>query len=337
MPSVKYLFGSTSWVRIVMRILFCSEGFPTAADRLSTILPNDQVLRCSIDDVPIHLDRADVLVPAMARIGSEILKLGSFGLIQQWGVGLEGVDVEAATKEGVWVARVPSRGTGNAESVAEHAVLMMLNLSRNISQARQSFEAQRWGQPEGQALFGKTAVIVGLGDIGTALAVRLRALGMRLLAIRGRPEVGAPAELGICEVRGRFDLHQLLSEADFVIVCAKYDASTHHLIDEAAIAAMKRGVFFINVARGGLVDHEALLRALEGGRIAGAGLDVFWNEPVDPNHPLFRQNVLATPHIAGVTDVSYNGIAGAVAENIRRYAQRERPLHAVNDPPNPRW
>jgi phosphoglycerate dehydrogenase-like enzyme len=91
-------------------------------------------------------------------------------------------DVEAATKAGVWVARVRSRGTGNAESVAEHAVLMMLNLSRHISQARQSFEAERWGQPEGQALFGKTAVIVGLGDVGTALAVRLRALGMRLLA-----------------------------------------------------------------------------------------------------------------------------------------------------------
>jgi phosphoglycerate dehydrogenase-like enzyme len=156
-----------------MRILFCSECFPTAADRLSTVLPNDEVLRCSIDDVPIHLDEVDVLVPTMARIGSEILKLGSFGLIQQWGVGLEGVDVEAATKAGVWVR---SRGTGNAESVAEHAVLMMLNLSRHISQARQSFEAQRWGQPEGQALFGKTAVIVGLGDIGTALAVRLRAL-----------------------------------------------------------------------------------------------------------------------------------------------------------------
>jgi phosphoglycerate dehydrogenase-like enzyme len=320
-----------------MRILFCSEGFPTAADRLSTILPDVEVLKCPIHDVPIHLDEVDVLVPAMARIGAEILKLGSFGLIQQWGVGLEGVDLEAATKAGVWVARVPSRGTGNAESVAEHAVLMMLTLSRHISQARQSFEARRWGQPEGQALFGKTAVIVGLGDIGTALAVRLRALGMRLLAIRRRPELGAPAQLGIYQVRGRSDLHQILSEADFVIDSAKYDSSTHHLIDEAAIAALKRGVYFINVARGGLVDHEALLRALEHGRIAGAGLDVFWNEPVDPNHPLFRQNVLATPHIAGVTDVSYGGIAVAVAENLRRYAQRERPLYAVNDPPNPRW
>ena len=320
-----------------MRILFCSEGFPTAPDRLSRLLPNDEVLRCSVDDVPMHLYEVDVLVPAMARIGWEILKLGSFGLIQQWGVGLEAVDVEAATKEGVWVARVPSRGTGNAESVAEHAILMMLNLSRHVSEANRSFAARRWGQPEGEALIGKTALIVGLGDIGTALAVRLRALGMRLMAIRGRPELGAPPELGIYEVRGRSNLHQMLSEADFVIVCAKYDASTHCLIDEPAIEAMKPGVFLINIARGGLVDHEAVLRALERGQVAGAGLDVFWNEPVDPNHPLFRQNVIATPHIAGVTDVSYSGIAAVVAENIRRYVQREQPLHAVNNPPSPRW
>lgn len=320
-----------------MRILFCTEDFPSGPRRLAALLPTDEVVACSPGSVLQHLEAVDILVPIVTPIGREIFEQGQFGLVQQFGVGLETVDVEAATRTGVWVARVPSAGTNNAESVAEHTVLLMLALSRHLPQARTALEAQRFGQPEGVALLGKTACIVGLGDIGTALAVRLRAFGMNIIAIREHPERGSLPATGIERVCGPDDLHCVLGSADYVAICIKYSERDHHFVDRAALAAMKPGAFLINIARGGLVDPEALLAALESGHLAGAGLDVFWEEPVDPKHPLFRHNVIATPHIAGVTDASYTGIARAVAQNIERYRRGEVPLYVVNEPPNPRY
>lgn len=274
----------------------------------------------------------DVIVPYVSRIDSQIVRAGSFGLVQQFGVGLDGVDVEAATNAGVWVARVPSAGTGNAESVAEHALLLMLALSRRLPQAQAALGAGVVGDPSGIALWHKTACIVGLGDIGSALAGRLRACGMRLIAVRRRPEQSGVAALGVERVFGPDGLYEALAQADYVVLCVNYDAASHHLIDRAALDAMKPGAFLINVARGGLIDPEALFAALESGKLAGAGLDVFWTEPPDPKHRIFTHNVIATPHVAGVTDASYDGIACAVATNIERYASGEAPLFAVNAP-----
>lgn len=320
-----------------MKILFCTEDFPSGPRRLAALLPTDEVVTCPPEEVPGHLKAVDVLVPIVTPVSSDIFERGQFGLVQQFGVGLETVDIEAATRAGVWVARVPSAGTNNAESVAEHAVLLMLALARPLLKARAALNARRFGQPEGIALLGKTACIIGLGDIGKALAVRLRAFGMHLTAIREHPERGTPPETGIACVVGPADLHRVLGEADFIIICIKYSERDHHFINRAALAAMKTGAFLVNIARGGLVDPEALLEALESGHLAGAGLDVFWEEPVDPEHPLFRHNVIATPHIAGVTDASYTGIARAVAQNIERYRRGEVPLYVVNEPPNPRY
>ena len=132
-------------------------------------------------------------------------------------------------------------------------------------------------------------------------------------------------------------LHEAVAQADYVIVCATLDPSNRHLIDRAALQAMKQGAFLINIARGGLVDTAALEESLAAGHLAGAGLDVVEDEPIPPDHPLLRHYVLLTPHIAGVTDGSYTGIAKAVAENVQRYARGERPLHTVNAPASPRW
>jgi phosphoglycerate dehydrogenase-like enzyme len=319
-----------------MKVLVCSHGFPEAARRLRALIPEHDVAVCAAEEVDRAAADADVLVPTMTRLGADLMARHRFGLIQQFGVGLEGVDVDAATQAGVWVARVPSAGTGNAESVAEHAVFLMLALSRQYPQAWESLQAKAWGQPAGMALLGKTACIVGLGDIGTALAVRLRPFGLHLTAVRKRPEHGAGDETGVARVYGTDALKHAVKDADYVIVCVKYDAQTHHLIDADVLAAMKPGAFLINIARGGLVDPEALTRALESGHLAGAGLDVFWEEPVDPDHPLFRQNVIATPHVAGVTDASYGTIAQVVAENVRRYAAGKALLHTVNKPSVPR-
>lgn len=142
--------------------------------------------------------------------------------------------------------------------------------------------------------------------------------------------------LGLDRVFPVSELGDAVSEAEYVVLCINYTPDRYHLFGEAELAKMKPGAFLINIARGGLLDQDALLKALISKHVAGAGLDVFWEEPVDPQHPLFAQNVVATPHIAGVTDVSYKGIATAFANNIRRYARGETPLYLANSPATPR-
>lgn len=315
-----------------MNILLCNIVLPEVRQALTDLLPEHQIIACKPDEVAQHLAGVDIVTPFMTPIGAQLIEQGTFGLIQQFGVGLEIVDLAAATRQGVWVARIPSAGSGNAESVAEHAILLMLTLSRQLDQARQALTERRWGTPRGQALWGRRACIVGLGGLGTALALRLRSFGMQLTAVRAHPEKGAPAATGIERVYGPHELHTALHDSDYVILCARYDGHNHHMIDQAALVAMKPGAFLINVARGGLVDPDALLAALEQGHLAGAGLDVFWEEPVDPQHPLFRQHVIATPHLAGVTDAFFAGGAQIYVENVRRYAHGEAPLHTVNAP-----
>jgi phosphoglycerate dehydrogenase-like enzyme len=291
---------------------------------------------CSPDSLVTHLDGVDILVPPLARIDRDVIERGHFGLIHQFGVGLDNVDVPAATQAGVWVARLPAFGTGNADSVAEHALLLMLALSRRLPQAHQTLQEGRLGQPPGTALFGKTACLVGPGDIGMAVAQRLHALGMRLVAVRRNPQREIVPGLSFQHIYAAEELHRALRDAEYVIVCVNYDAHSHHLINHTALAAMKEGAYLINVARGGLVDPEALFAVLQSGYLAGAGLDVFWEEPVDPKHPLFEYNVIGTPHIAGVTDAFYSGGAQAFAHNVERYARGKPLQHVVNEPINPR-
>ncbi|HXW76587.1 MAG TPA: NAD(P)-dependent oxidoreductase [Candidatus Eremiobacteraceae bacterium] len=315
-----------------MKILFCGEGYSEARRRLAPLLPNDEIAFVDPRQLRSALAGVAVVVPYMTRIDEAIIGLGEFGLIQQFGVGLETVDVESATRAGVWVARIPSGKTGNAVSVAEHALLLMLALARDLAGGARSVNARVLGEPAGLALAEKRACVVGLGAVGSAVAARLHALGMRVTGVREHAALGAPDDVGVDRVFGPDALGDALADADFVILCVNFGERSRHLIGRAAFGAMKRGAYVINVARGGLIEPDALLWALESGIVAGAGLDVFWEEPVDPEHPIFRHNVIATPHVAGVTDLSYQGIARAFAENVERFRRGEAPLHAVNAP-----
>jgi phosphoglycerate dehydrogenase-like enzyme len=232
------------------------------------------------------------------------------------------------------VARIPSEESGNAASVAEHAVLLMLMLSRRwnqISATREKGTPVAWGSPPGQAVIGKTVCIVGLGGVGRELARRLAGFKVRIITVDDHPGRTVPG-VEIARTFSLAGLHEALAEADYVALCINYTPDRFHLFGAQEIATMKRGAFIVNVARGGLLDPDALLAGSRSGHIAGAGLDVFWNEPVDISHPIFRENVIATPHIAGVTDVSYEGIARAFAENIRRYGAGGTPLYLANAP-----
>jgi phosphoglycerate dehydrogenase-like enzyme len=321
-----------------MKILFCGEGFPEARRQLAALLPDDEILALPPDKLGPHIADADVVVPTVNRVDEALMKKGRFALIQQFGVGLESVDIDAATRNGIWVARIPSEESGNAASVAEHAILFLLMLSRNwnrIARAQKENQPLPWGSPEGVALRGKTVCIVGLGGIGRELCRRLAGFKVRIVTADDHPGRTVPG-VEIARQYTLADLPAAFAEADYVVLSLNYTPDLFHLIGKTQISSMKGGVYLVNIARGGLLDQDALLDALRSGQVAGASLDVFWEEPVDMGHPIFNENVIATPHIAGVTDVSYEGIARAFAANVKRYAAGEKPLYLANDPPTVR-
>jgi len=270
----------------------------------------------------------EVVIPTMSAVTAEIMDSGrSLKLIQQCGAGLDNVDIEAAIERNIWVANVPTDKCGNAESVAELGIYMMVALSRDVWEMARSLAARNMGEPQGKALLGKTVGLVGLGGIGRALAERLQPFGVRLIGIRRSPDEQTKTALGLDWIGGKDDLNELLQKSDYVILCLPLSSESMNLMNRESFSQMKEGAFFINLSRGGLVYREALEEALASGKIGGAGLDVFWEEPPDPNDRIFSYNVIATPHIAGSTDVSMEGIVKVVAENIQRVERGERPLY----------
>jgi phosphoglycerate dehydrogenase-like enzyme len=274
------------------------------------------------------LEGYDVLIPTMTRITNEMIAQSDrLKLIQQCGSGLELVDIGAANEKGIWVANVPTGISGNADSVAEIGVYMIIGLSRNVKAMARSLSAKKMGVPQGRALYGRTVGLVGLGGIGQALIKRLKTFDVDLIGIKRIDPQKARDVLGLKWVGTPDELPRLLKQSDFVILCLPVTAESTNLINKHTLSHMKNDAFLINLSRGGLVDRKALEDALASGQIAGAGLDVFWKEPPDPDDPVFNYNVMTTPHIAGSTDNAMKGIVAQVAANIRRIAQKKEPLH----------
>ncbi len=315
-------------------LLFGRERFTAELSwtEFAPMLPGWTIRTCRPDAIAGHLDGVDVVCPFGAWIDRAVLEAGTFGLVQQYGVGLEKVDIPRATELGVWVGRVPGDGTGNADSVAEIAVLHLLAAFRRLEDARSALREHRWDfRPTGRSLLGATVAIVGLGAIGEAVAVRLAPFGTRLLAVRARPELGGGP--GVEQVVGPAGLHEVLGQADAVVCCAMYEAGAAPMFDAATFAAMKPGAVLVNVARGGLVDEAALLAALDSGQVGAAGLDVHATEPADPDAPLLRHpRVLATPHVGGLTDAMFRRTGEAFAASLRQWASGEPPCWPANAP-----
>ena len=321
------------------RVLFGRERYTAELGwtDLAGLLPGWEILVSPPGDIADHLDGVAAVCPFGARIDKAVLEAGTFGLVQQFGVGLESVDITRATELGVWVARVPGDAGGNADSVAELAVLFLLALARRFDEARDALLARRWEQrPTGGSLVGSTVLIVGLGSIGAAVARRLAPFGTRLLGVRAHPERGGPP--GVERVAAPDQLTGLLAQADAVVCCAMLDDGTAGMFGAEAFAAMKPGALFVNVARGGLVDEDALLAALQAGQVAGAGLDVFAREPADPDSALLdHPAVIATPHAGGLTDLMFRRTGEIFAGNLRRWADGGAPHWAANAPGSCRW
>lgn len=311
-----------------MLIAFLGETFPAAREVLRELLPDDEIRACADDGPP---SRTDVLVPAMSRVDGELMDAARPRLIQQFGAGLEAVDLDAALARGIPVANVPAAGTGNAASVAELCVLHLLALSRRLDEAREALRERRLGEPVGRSLAGLTATVLGLGAIGREVSLRLRPFGTRLIGVGRRPASELdPGVAGLVDAYHPVsELARALAQSDLVVVCTPLTPRTRGLIGAAELAALRPGGLLVNVGRGPLVDHDALVAALRDGRLAGAGLDVYWQEPVDPEDPVLRENVLATPHLGGVTEQAYRATARRFADNVERLRRGEPPRDRI--------
>ncbi len=308
------------------RVVIAGTGFPAARAALGRALPGASIE--AIDPATLRTAGcdADVLIPTMTRVDGPLMdRVRGLRLIQQWGAGLEGVDVPAATARHLPVANVPTEGTGNAESVAEWCVMAAIAAGRQLGVLEDGIRSGRtWGAPMGRALLGRTAGVLGLGGIGRALVPRLRPFGMQVIAAARRPDAALAARLGLDAIHGLDQLPAFLARTEFLFLCLPVTEETRGILDDRALALLPEGACVVNPARGGLVVEEALLAAIDSGRLLGAGLDVFREEPLPASSPLLsRRAIVATPHIAGATDVSYEGIARGVAENTLRLLRGE--------------
>jgi D-3-phosphoglycerate dehydrogenase len=281
------------------------------------------------DDVVRAAGDADALLVQYCPVGARAMDaLPRVKVIARYGVGYDMLDVPAATERGVLVITVPDFCT---EEVADHALTLLLACARRLPRAMRQVAAGGWNAVEALRGTGRladqTLGIVGLGRIGSAVARRAQGFGMRLLA--HDPYLDDVA----VRVRGAQSrtLQGLLAESDYVSLHAPLSATTRHMIGADQLAAMQPTAYLINTSRGGLVDQEALLVALQQGRPAGAALDVLEREPIPPGSPLLRrEDVILTPHAAFYSDASLARLKHDVATQIATALRGELPRTPLN-------
>ncbi len=239
---------------------------------------------------------AVVNIRAHAKFSRRVLDAcPNLGIISVWGTGTDHIDLEACRERGIVVARTAGV---NAHAVAEHAIALTLAVLRRIPALDAGMRTGGWARTPIHQLEGTTVGVAGLGAIGARFAALAAAFGTRVIATTRGPDDGRAAAIGARHV----PLDALLAEADVVSLHFRLDSGTRGIIGPSQIGLMKPSAVLVNTARGALVDHEALVGALRSGRIAGAALDVFHDEPVPPTDPLVRMpNVVLSPHIAGNT------------------------------------
>jgi D-3-phosphoglycerate dehydrogenase len=262
------------------------------------------------------------------RVDLELLEIArNLEMVQCFGIGYDHIDVKECTKKGIIVCNVAEI---YSEPVAQHAWGLILDLSKHITRADKAMRDSSWERKNwmGVQIWGKTLGVIGLGGIGGRVALKGRlAFGMKILAYD--PYVlPAKAQLYGAEL---VSLEALLKESDVIVVCAPLTPETYHLIGEKQFNIMKSSALFINVSRGGIVDTNALIKALENKRIAGAGLDVTEPEPLESDSPLLKmENVVLTPHIASSTSEAVEETFKEAVKNMIRYLKGERPYWIIN-------
>ncbi len=318
MPKVLIAPMTLTKVQGPFRQALLDAGFELVPSRVDQQMVEDELL-AALDGIDAALAGSE---PYSARV---IAARPQLRVIARVGVGYDAVDVPAATAHGIVVTTTPG---ANHDSVAEHTFTLLLGLSREIVSQHLGVKCGGWPRKTTLPLRGASLGIAGLGRIGKAVALRGEAFGMKLLAYDPYPDHAFASAHGITLM----PFERLLAEADFLSLHLPVTAETHHLINRETLKRMKPTAFLVNTARGALINEADLFEALRGGRLAGAGLDVFEQEPPGKS-PLFDlDNVLLTPHGAGTDRKSRDDMALSAAQAIVSLSRGEWPAEKIVNP-----
>jgi phosphoglycerate dehydrogenase-like enzyme len=261
-----------------------------------------------------YIGSADILLTFGAHMADHVLEKGKkLRWIQALGTGVDGIVDRTPFRKGVLVTNMHGL---HGDSVPEAAIMLMLALARDLPRALRQRNARKWERYPSQLLKGKTVGIFGVGAIARSLAPKCRSFGMTVVGITSAPR----AMEGFDRMVHRDDLESAVRELDFLVLLTPYTPETHGIVGAKMLAAMKPSAFLVNLARGGIVDEDALVGALREKRLAGAALDVFAAEPLPEDHPLWSMdNVIVTPHLGGFHDQYAEEALPTVVENFRKF------------------
>ena len=322
-----------------LSVVLCADRFYMSEKALEMLKKEGKVVWAdckSENDLvqKVHGTKPKVIISEYFKITSQVMDASpNLKGIVVWGVGYDHIDLEAASERGIYVAN--TRGS-NAESVAEHVFGLILCLSRKIHRLDDFVRAGKWTTREesgippelvAQDLYGKTIGIIGLGAIGSRVARIAQGFNMRVLAYDPYISPETAKERGAELV----SLEKLLKESDFVTLHVTLTKETRGMISTKELNLMKPTAYLINASRGPVVDEDALIKALEEKKIAGAGLDVFTEEPISLDNPLLKfDNVMVTPHCAGNSKEALEATALMVSEEVIRILNDQVPENLVN-------
>ncbi|MDR6612876.1 MULTISPECIES: phosphoglycerate dehydrogenase [unclassified Leifsonia] len=308
-------------------VLIAEELSPATVDALG---PDFEIRSVDGTDRPALLsavaDADAILVRSATKVDAEVIAAAPvLKVVARAGVGLDNVDIKTATNAGVMVVNAP---TSNIISAAELTVGHILSLARHIPAAHNALAQGQWKRSKytGVELYEKTIGIIGLGRIGALITARLQSFGTNVIAYDPYVTSARAQQLGVQLVT----LDELLAQSDFITIHMPKTPETTGMISDDQLALMKKTAFIVNVARGGLIDEDALYRALTTGTIAGAGLDVFVSEPPQDSPLLALENVVVTPHLGASTDEAQEKAGVSVARSVRLALSGELVPDAVN-------
>ncbi|GJM97807.1 hypothetical protein PR202_ga14762 [Eleusine coracana subsp. coracana] len=312
-------------------VLVTEKLGPAGLEMLREFANVDCSYELTAEELRAKVSLVDALVVRSAtRVTREVFEAarGRLRVVGRAGVGIDNVDLQAATEAGCLVVNAP---TANTVAAAEHAVALLAAMARNVAQADASLKAGKWQRSKfiGVSLVGKTLAVMGFGKVGSEVARRAKGLGMDIIAHDPYAPVDRARAIGVDLVS--FD--EAISTADFISLHMPLTPSTEKIFDDETFAKMKEGVRIVNVARGGVVDEDALLRALDNGTVAQAALDVFTEEPPPKDSKLVHhENVTVTPHLGASTTEAQEGVAVEIAEAVIGALRGDLAATAVNAP-----
>jgi phosphoglycerate dehydrogenase-like enzyme len=320
----------------VVKLMFFPAKYARLIDRIQQAFPEVEIVRVDkAEDIAANIKGADAMVTSNRIYSPDVGRdVRAHGTSLRW-MQFTTSGIDTALKGGVPDGIPVTNGGGmHAHCVAAHGMTLMLAVMRRLNDCTAARPRRDWIRDEIHSSLrttrGKTMALIGLGAIGQDIARKAKAFDMHVIGVSRMAE--APF---VDEIRPREDLHAVLAEADVVMQATVYDKSTHHMIDAAAIAAMKPGAILVNIARGSLIDEAAMIAALQNGTLSAAGLDVTEIEPLPADSPLWDlPNVVLTPHIAGAGADNNDALFEVISRNLRSFLDG-KPFDRVVHGPNP--